>query len=344
MKKYNVLIVDDSAFMRKAITKLIEQDEKLHVVGIARNGIDAIEKINRLKPDVITLDIDMPEMDGITALRKIMVECPLPVIMLSNVEYHEATTSINCIQMGAVDFFVKDRLFNATAPEEVENFLEKIRTATQAKVQPTVEVKPFTPDSDELEVKSAEGLIIIGCSTGGPSALQSILPHFSKNFPLPIVVIQHMPKGFTKPLADRFNSICALNVKEVEYDGELLEPGNIYIAPAGFQTTITKRDHTYLLNLSEHSPIPTLYHPSVDVTLLSAAPLFQDKLVTAILTGMGQDGLLGSKEVKRYNGRILVEAEETCVVYGMPKVVFEEGIADLQTPLHNMYKSIMAYM
>ncbi|MCD8500975.1 MAG: CheB methylesterase domain-containing protein [Bacillaceae bacterium] len=187
----------------------------------------------------------------------------------------------------------------------------------------------------------SNGLIIIGCSTGGPSALQAILPKFPKDFTLPILVIQHMPKGFTKPLANRLHSLCSLPVKEVDLNGEPLVGGQVYIAPAGFQTIVRMKESKPYLKVIPYSPIPTLYNPSIDVTLLSAAPVFKEKLVTAILTGMGHDGLLGCKEVRGLNGKIIVEAEETCVVYGMPRVILEEGLADEQVGIHDMYESIV---
>lgn len=341
MKKINVLIVDDSAFMRKAISSLFEQDQELHVIGIARNGQDAIEKIIRLKPDVVTMDIDMPVMDGITALEKIMVQCPVPVVMLSNINPKEVKATISCTEIGAIDFFIKEKLFNGKDENEIKNFIENLKAAAEAKVIPKHEPMSH-PVSDQIPASQEKNdrLIIIGTSTGGPSALQAVLPHFNKTFPIPIVVIQHMPKGFTQPLADRFNSICKLRVKEVDQNGEELKAGTIYIAPAGYQTTITEKNNCYFLKVSPHSPIPTLYNPSVDVTLLSAAPIFKEKLLSVILTGMGQDGLLGCKDVKNENGTILVQSEDTCVVYGMPKVVYEEGIANSQIPIEQMYEAI----
>ncbi|MDE5415541.1 chemotaxis-specific protein-glutamate methyltransferase CheB [Alkalihalobacterium chitinilyticum] len=345
MKKYGVLVVDDSAFMRRAIGQVIEQHEELYVVGIARNGKDAIEKVKRLQPAVVTLDIEMPEMDGLEALEIIMNECPVPVVMLTNASADTASPSITSIELGAVDFIVKEKLFNQASLETINSFWERIEVAIRANVKPkkprsTAEALPVALKAhSKLTFSKHVELLVIGCSTGGPAALQEILPYFENGLPFPVVVVQHMPKGFTKPLADRFNSICHLPVKEAE-DQEVLMPGNIYIAPAGLQTTIKKDGHGAIFDLTEDAAIDTLYHPSVDVTLLSATSIYKEKLLTVILTGMGQDGLLGCKQVKENKGKIIVEAESTCVVYGMPRVVYEAGLADKQAPITNIVSAI----
>lgn len=187
-------------------------------------------------------------------------------------------------------------------------------------------------------------LLIIGCSTGGPSALQTILPRFPEDTHVPIIVLQHMPPGFTKPLAERFDNICRLRVKEAE-NGDILKAGNIYIAPAGYQTFIDKKkDGSVTLRIEDCPSIDTLYKPSIDVTLDSAAPVFKERLLSVILTGMGNDGLLGCGAVKKYNGKIIVEAEESCIVYGMPKAVYEAGLADIQVPLSDIFHEIMLHI
>ncbi|MFV8829054.1 chemotaxis-specific protein-glutamate methyltransferase CheB [Alkalihalobacterium sp. APHAB7] len=346
MKKYGVLVVDDSAFMRKAIGQVIEQHEELYVVGIARNGKDAIEKVKRLQPAVVTLDIEMPEMDGLEALEIIMNECPVPVVMLTNASADTASASITSIELGAVDFIIKEKLFPQASIETLTVFWESLEVAICSNVQR----KKLQTTHEELPIRSVKrknkpllsenlDLLIIGCSTGGPAALQSILPYFENGLSFPIVVVQHMPKGFTRPLAERFDSICHLIVKEAEHE-EVLVPGTIYIAPAGLQTTIKKDGHEAFFHLAEDAPIETLYHPSVDVTLLSASSIYKEKLLTVILTGMGQDGLIGCKQVRENQGKIIVESESTCVVYGMPRVVYEAGLADKQAPITSIVSTI----
>lgn len=192
--------------------------------------------------------------------------------------------------------------------------------------------------------KSRIELIIIGTSTGGPSALQWVLPKFASDFQVPILVLQHMSPGFTKAFADRFNALCKLHVKEAE-DGDLLEAGTIYIAPSGYQTLIEKyHDGGRWIKIHEESPNSSLYSPCVDVTLYSAAPIYEDRLLVVILTGMGSDGLEGCKRVKEHQGLVVVEARESCVVYGMPKAVLEAGLADRQSPLSSVYSTIMSFI
>lgn len=351
MRQYGVLVVDDSSFMRRCISLLIEKDQQFFVIGIARNGAEAIEKVQRLKPDIVTMDVEMPEMDGITALQEIMKICPVPVVMLSNYTEEGTKTTIRALELGAIDFFLKSELIKEDVKQEViYEFLNKLKTIVERAKIPTQEIRV----SDENVIKPMENrtivksnladILIIGCSTGGPSALQSILPRFQKDIRVPIIVLQHMPPGFTKPLAERFNTICNLHVKEAE-DGDILEAGNIYIAPAGFQTFLYRNaDGKVALKVEDYSAAEIIYKPSINITLDSAAPIFKDRLLSVILTGMGNDGLVGCESVKKYNGHVIVEAEESCIVYGMPKAVFEAGLADIQVPLSNIYQKIMLYI
>jgi len=351
MQRYGVLVVDDSSFMRKSICLIIEKDPQFFVAGIARNGSDAIEKVQRLKPAIVTMDVEMPEMDGITALEKIMETCPVPMVMLSNYTEEGAEVTIRALELGAIDFFLKSELIKEDVKQEViDEFLRRLKTITESAKIPPREVKvPGDKSIKSTERKSAArghlaDLLIIGTSTGGPAALQSILPYFPEDTRVPILVLQHMPPGFTKSLADRFDTFCNLHVKEAE-DGDILEAGNIYIAPAGFQTLLCKKiEGKVALKVEDSSDDKISYKPSVNVTLDSASPIYKERLLTVILTGMGNDGLDGSRSVKKYNGQVIVEAEESCVVYGMPKAVFEAGLADIQVPLSNIFDKIMLYI
>jgi len=348
MKRYGVLVVDDSAVIRKVLIQLIENDSHFFVLGYARNGEDALEKIKRLKPDVVTLDIEMPVMDGMETLKIIMREHPVPVVMISQPSLNEAETTLHSIELGAIDFFLKEELLENQTKESKLDFLQRLRVAAEAKVKGRAiekEVPVLDKKSNLATLKRNNeefDLLFIGTSTGGPSALQEILTRFPEEFHLPILVVQHMPPGFTKPLADRLNSLCQMRVKEAE-EGEELKAGTIYICPAGLQTTIQQQQGSgkKLIRLSTKSPITTLYKPSVDVTLLSMVQIYKGKLLTVILTGMGVDGTLGCEQVKRSGGTVLVESEETCVVYGMPKSVYEAGLADKQVSLTRMYDTII---
>jgi len=361
MQQYGVLVVDDSSFMRRCIRLIIEKDPQLFVVGIARNGIDAVEKVQRLKPDIVTMDIEMSEMDGMTALKEIMKICPVPVVMLSNRTGRDSEKIFQALELGAADFYLKSALLEDNVkPDVIGEFLDRLKAIAenvrktkneeQKKKAASKNVSEILDNimnmpEDLVEAKSGlSDLLIIGCSTGGPSALQAILPRFPKDTHVPIVVLQHMPPGFTKPLAERFDTICNLRVKEAE-DGEILEAGNIYIAPAGYQTFLDKKtDGTVVLKVEDCTTAETVYKPSINVTLKSAAPIYKERLLSVILTGMGNDGLIGCKTVKKYNGRVIVEAEESCIVYGMPKVVYEAGLADIQVPLSKIFNKIMNYI
>lgn len=344
MQQYGVLVVDDSAFMRRAISKILESDQHFFTVGAARNGQEAVEKVQRLRPDVVTMDVEMPEMNGLEALEQIQKVSSVPVVMLSSFTDEGTQATLDALELGAVDFFLKSALIkDPVEPEFVKDFILRVKAAAGAK-SPVATRTIHHAEQVEKQKEPLLDLVIIGTSTGGPSALQAVLPRFTHDFPVPILVVQHMPPGFTQPLAQRFNNICQLQVKEAE-DGDLLEPGTIFIAPSGFQTLVEERTNgSKRLKIQTESPIPTLYKPSVDVTLLSAAPIFGDRLLSVILTGMGVDGLEGCKKVKEHQGRVIVEAEESCVVYGMPKAVFEAGYADRQSVLSSIYPLILSHI
>jgi two-component system chemotaxis response regulator CheB len=360
VRKYGVLVVDDSAFMRRAVGLLIERDPALYVAGIARNGVEALDKLERLSPDVITMDVAMPVMDGLQALEKIMRERPVPVVMLSSQTGAGTKSTIRALELGAVDFFLKESLV-ADAPDEeaLRDFHTRLKIAATAKVAggapaagpavvagPTVHTAPEKASAASRGVRKsgapAYDLLVIGCSTGGPSALQAILPRIPEDYPAAVLVVQHMPPGFTGALAERFNTICKLRVKEAE-EGDPLRAGTIYFAPSGFQTTARKlADGRVVLHVDEEPDM--LYRPSVNVTLRSVAPVYRNRMLAVVLTGMGQDGLEGCRRVKANGGLVLTEAEQSCVVYGMPKAVYEAGLADAQAELPAMFSSIMAFL
>ncbi|CEG25880.1 protein-glutamate methylesterase/protein-glutamine glutaminase [Bacillus sp. B-jedd] len=344
MKQYGILVVDDSAFMRRAISQIIEQDSQFFVMAIARNGVEAVEKVQRLKPDLVTMDVEMPEMNGIIALSKIMKAAPVPVVMLSSRTGEGARETIQALEQGAVDFFLKDSLLKDQNGELKQEFLQRLKGILAGKL-PSVNPEPVQHHVKEQKLsKQDKDVIIIGCSTGGPSALQTILPRFPKDFSLPVVVAQHMPQGFTKHLAERFNSLCNLTVKEAE-DGEGVSAGTIYIAPSGFQTRFHRNpDGSIVFKVADEKGSKALYKPAIDITLSSAAPIFNKRLLSVILTGMGVDGTYGCGLVKKHGGTVLVEAEESCVVYGMPKSVYEAGHADSQYELSKIFQGILSFI
>ncbi|MBT2657791.1 chemotaxis response regulator protein-glutamate methylesterase [Bacillus sp. ISL-18] len=345
MKQYGVLVVDDSAFMRRAISLILEKDSQFFVIGIARNGIEAIEKVQRLQPDLVTMDVEMPEMNGLQALKQIMKTSPVPVVMLSSRTGEGAYETLQALESGAVDFFLKDSLIKVRDDQEkVQEFLHRLKGIAEAKLPRKIEVAPSQKRVIKKSGQRQTDLVFIGCSTGGPSALQTILPRIPEDFPVPVVVAQHMPLGFTKPLADRFNNLCKLRVMEAQ-SGQTVEVGNIYIAPSGFQTQFERKaDGSIVFRIEKQEGVKALYKPCVDITLHSAAPIYRDRLLTVILTGMGVDGMQGCGLVKKYGGHVFVEAEESCVVYGMPKAVLEAGYADKQFLLSRMHQEIISFV
>lgn len=365
MKKFNILVVDDSAYMRKLITQKLEEDPVFSVVGIARDGLEAIEKVKRLKPDLVTMDIEMPKLNGIEALQKIMEDSPVPVVMLSSRTVEGAKDTIRALEIGAIDFFLKDTLINSeVSNKQVQEFFMRLKgilkadrlinkpvTRTRTVEKPVVlkqpiekpVIRPQIVEPRSISHKQVD-LVFIGCSTGGPSALQAILPHFTEDFPVPIVVAQHMPPGFTKPLADRFDTLCHIKVNEIQ-DGQVMQAGNIYIAPSGYQTRFEKRqDGKVIFRVDNETKTQALYKPCIDISLTSAAPIFKDRLLSVILTGMGVDGMQGCGLVKEFQGTVFVEAEQSCVVYGMPRAVKEAGHADGQYILSQMYQEINSFV
>lgn len=342
MKQYGVLVVDDSAFMRRAISLMLETDPRFLVVGIARNGVEAVEKVERLKPDLVTMDIEMPELNGLEALEKIMKKNPVPVVMISSRTGEGARETLQALSLGAVDFFLKENLIrNINGEDQSKEFLQRLAGIVEAKLPTIYQEYSHSKNQNRNDTQKNTELIFIGCSTGGPKALQAILPGFPKEFPIPIVVAQHMPPGFTKHLAERFDSMCQMDVKEAQNDKEV-KPGTIYICPSGYQTRFEKTEGKLIFKVEDCHDVNELYKPSIDITLSSAAPIVCDRLLAVILTGMGVDGAKGSGLVKKYHGKVFVESEESCTVYGMPRAVMEAGHADGQYVLSQMYNKIIS--
>lgn len=357
MQKVRVLVVDDSAFMRKAIAIMLESDPEIEVVGMAHNGEDGIEMAAKLKPDLITLDIEMPRMDGLTALRRIMEENPTPVMMISSLTTEGAAATLEALSLGAVDFIPKQLSYVALDIVKIKDeLLSKVKhiarnrprrpgnTIRQAapitKLSKTIAVHDNS-DNIAKKPKKRINIIAIGTSTGGPPALQEIIPHLPKNLPVPVTVVQHMPATFTKSLAERLNSISKVEVKEAEH-GEALVPGTVYIAQGGKHMTVRFSSTAYSIFLSDE-PSTTLHRPAVDVMVKSVAESYGSAVLGVILTGMGSDGLEGMRLVKQKGGVVLAQNEESCVVYGMPRAVVENKLADKVLPLENVAAEIISY-
>lgn len=342
-----VLVVDDSAFMRKSISIMLESDPDIQVIATARDGEEGCALVKKLAPDIVTLDIEMPKMDGLTALKKIMAENPTSVIMISSLTNEGAEATIKAFEYGAVDFIPKElsyvniniikikedlthkikEIYKQNALRNRLNRLQSIRLRTHTTVAPPIK----TAAESELKQRNFRA-IAMGISTGGPLSLQKVLPKISKNINCPIFLVQHMPPKFTASLAVRLNSISEIEVKEAA-DNDVVKNNCVYIAPGGFHMTLKKNSFgSILINIS-HSPENTLHKPCVDVMVESVANFYGKSTLGVIMTGMGKDGLEGIKKVKEFGGSCIAQDEESCVVYGMPKAIVDANLADIIAPL-----------
>ncbi|HOD77632.1 MAG TPA: chemotaxis response regulator protein-glutamate methylesterase [Syntrophorhabdus sp.] len=336
-----VIVVDDSSFMRSILTRMLEKDKDIKVVETAANGEEAIDKIERVKPDVVTLDIEMPVMNGIEALTKIMATNPVPVIVLSALTREGAEVTMEALNLGACDFMTKDISDGplGMASKEAE-LIGKVKDVAKRKFSFLVRrlellKRPVLINRDK---RSKHAVLSIGASTGGPPALQHILTSFPQNFPVPIVIAQHMPKLFTQSFARRLNGLSQIEVKEAE-DKEPLRPGLALIAPGDVHMGLKKNGKDITVDFVKDAQY--VYRPSVDHLMFSTAQIYDSSAIGVILTGMGNDGLVGLKELKRRNGFVIAQDEETCVVFGMPKAVINANIADVVLPIERISEEII---
>ncbi|MCG6574603.1 chemotaxis response regulator protein-glutamate methylesterase [Pseudomonas sp. AF32] len=354
-----VLVVDDSGFFRRRVSEILSADTSIQVVGTATNGKEAIDQALALKPDVITMDYEMPMMDGITAVRHIMQRCPTPVLMFSSLTHEGARVTLDALDAGAVDFLPKNFEDISRNPDKVRQLLcEKVHSISRSNRRVSAYSPPasapvaapapapapsssFSPSaaptrsapapvrsapvtaSSPAPKRKAYKLVAIGTSTGGPVALQRVLTQLPANFPAPIVLIQHMPAAFTKAFAERLDKLCRISVKEAE-DGDILRPGLALLAPGGKQMMIDGRGAVKILPGDERLN----YKPCVDITFGSAAKSYGDKVLAVVLTGMGADGREGARLLKQGGSTIWAQDEASCVIYGMPMAIVKADLAD----------------
>ncbi|MDX1451887.1 MAG: chemotaxis response regulator protein-glutamate methylesterase [Oleiphilaceae bacterium] len=371
-----VLVVDDSAFFRKRVCEILESVPDIKVVGTAANGREAIELTKRLKPDVITMDYEMPVMDGVTAVRHIMQEAPTPILMFSSLSYEGARVTLDALEAGAVDFLPKNFEDIARDASKMQQVLRKrILTIAKPKTaavaapqatpeehapvseQKTREQKPVTPQTRSSapasqpararsagasgkRIKHAVDLLAIGTSTGGPIALQKILSRLPANLPVPILLIQHMPATFTPAFAERLNTLSQLTVKHAE-DGDILRRGVAYLAPGGKQMLVNGGGAQHQIRILPGDERLT-YKPCVDVTFGSAAKSFPGKVLAIVLTGMGADGREGCRMLKRGGSTVWTQSEKSCVIYGMPMAVDKAGYSDESIDISDMADRIVS--
>lgn len=376
-----VLVVDDSAFVRRSLTTILEKDKDITVTATASNGEEAIEMVRRHDPDVITMDVEMPRMDGLTALQRIMSEMPCPVIMVSSLTREGADTTLRALELGALDYIPK--LSSGALPDLAKldaELCSKVKTLARRKAfmrlvfsrnkpqtngcrpRPTLSPAPVAASASTAASASAAGTaltaaaarplpqvsgrqmydaVAIGVSTGGPPAVQKVLSCLPENFPVPILIAQHMPAAFTGPFAKRLDAQCAISVKEAEAI-ERLKGGTAYICPGGKHLRLETRGGM-LTGVVTEEPKEALYKPSANVLMETAAIALGKRALGVILTGMGSDGLEGTKVLKEKGGRAIAQSEASCVVYGMPKAIVDAKLADEIVDIEDMAGAILAH-
>ncbi len=319
--------------MQKVLSDLLQMDPWIKVVGTARDGEEALTKIAVLHPDVVTMDIEMPRMNGLTAVRRIMETNPVPVVMISALTQREAQLTLKALEYGAVDYVPKlSGQISLNMDTVKDELISKIKTAASAKAR---QIKPIVEENLPSPACNSDRIIFIAASTGGPPAITSVLKNLPQD-PPPILIVQHMPKGVTKLFADGLNSECKFKVKEAE-DGDMIQEGLALIAPGGFHMVVTKEDKIVLTR----DPPVNYVRPAADVTMFSLAEVYGHKNVGVILTGMGSDGAKGIAAIKAKGGVTIAQDEKTSVVYGMPKVAFDTGCVDVVASLELIPKEIM---
>lgn len=344
-REIRVLVVDDSSYMRYLISKILMSHPQIEVIDTARDGIEALEKIKELKPDVVTLDIEMPKLDGIGVLEKLNEEkIFLPVVVLSKLAEDGAEATLKALELGAVDFILKPKGTEALTLDKVKKeLIQKVKIFS--KVDPG-KIRYFSGEirerkkvlkelfkRKELELKK---VIVIAASTGGPTALGEIIPKFPEDLPACILIIQHMPPNFTKSLASRLNLISKIEVKEAE-QRDKIEPGIAFVAPGGYHMKINDKG---FIKLTKEPPVNGV-RPSADVTIECAARIYRERAIGVILTGMGFDGTRGGYLLKKAGGKTIAEDIKTSVVEGMPSSLIKSGNADIVAPIDKVAEEIM---
>ncbi|MGL1955932.1 MAG: chemotaxis response regulator protein-glutamate methylesterase [Colwellia sp.] len=375
---YKVLVVDDSSFFRRRVTDILNKDAQLEVIDVAVNGQEAVDKAKSLKPDVITMDIEMPVLNGIAAVKQIMKNSPTAILMFSSLTHQGAKSTLDALEAGALDFLPKKFSEIAKSSDEAGSLLRqrvvqiaKKRDVTRSRLSSSSRInnvvdtpkttrsnsRPVSNTSTVLKsptqdkpaslspaVSKSSGknykLLAIGTSTGGPVALQKVLVQLPQNFPLPIIIVQHMPAAFTLAFANRLNSLCKITVKEAA-EGDVLKPGCAYLAPGGRQMVLTGTENAPKIKILNDDSVKITFKPSVDISFGSAAKVFAGDVLGVILTGMGADGREGSRMLKAKGATIWAQDEQSCVVYGMPQAVHVAGISQLSLSLDTIASSIL---
>jgi two-component system chemotaxis response regulator CheB len=340
--RVRVLIVDDSAYVRKVVSQMLSRSPSIEVVGTARDGLEALERVEELQPDVVTCDLIMPALDGVGFVREQMTRRPMPIVIVS-VASEAGELVLNALDAGAVDFIQKptalasDRLL-----EMSDDLIAKVRTAAASRVR-AVSVAPATSRQvDALVTRGAFDIVVIGISTGGPQALRSLIPRLPAVLPVPVAIVLHMPVGYTELYAQKLNEVSPLTVREAE-QGLVLGAGLVLIAPAGRHLSVRRNGVGVRAHL-DVKPLDAPYRPSVDILFQSAADVYGSRVLAVVMTGMGSDGRDGAAWIKAKGGTVITESEDSCVVYGMPRSIDEAGLSDRSISLDGMADAILGYL
>lgn len=349
MRKIRVLIVDDSPFIQKALLRMFESESEIEVAGVAKDGKEAVEKVISLDPDVITLDIMMPGIDGIETLKIIMEKKPTPVLMLSQYTREGAELTLTALELGAMDFVDKSSTGLMDFSKLAKEIITKIKAIAGSKPHPAL-IPPLARRNTESSKGGYKGkgiidVVAVGTSTGGPPALQTLLPKFPADINFGLLIVQHMPPGFTGPLARRLDALCDIHVKEAE-DGDRVEPGLALIAPSGLHMTVKKIRNLDFGSIEgkiklDLEPLSAIHRPSVDMLFQSVAKHYGCRAIGVILTGMGSDGAKGIQMIKEHGGLTFAQDEATSTIFGMPRVAIERGIVDKAVPITSMAEEIL---
>lgn len=343
INKIRVLVVDDSFLMRRIITDIINSDSSLEVVDEAKNGKEALEKVLAVRPDVVTLDVKLPLLDGITVLEEIMRKQPTRVVMLSAYTREGTSATIRALELGAIDFIAKPSgEISLDLPMLKEEIISKIKLASTIDLDKFLSISKHphvTLICREERLLVLKKLVVIAASTGGPKAILDIMQDIPANIPATFLIVQHIPQGFTSSFAERISWQSRIKTKEAE-EGDVILPAKAFIAPAGYHLVLEREKEQLKVRLNQEGLV-NFVRPSADVTMTSVAQEFGKDAIGVILTGMGRDGLEGAREIKGKGGLIIVQDEATSVVWGMPKMIYGAGLADKVLPLHEIPKAIM---
>jgi two-component system chemotaxis response regulator CheB len=341
MNIVRVLVVDDSAYVRKVVKQMLLRSPFIEVVGTARDGAEALEQVAELNPDVVTCDLNMPQMDGTAFVREQMARRPVPIIIIS-VAGHAGEAVLAALDAGAIDFVQKPTALATDKLLDIaDELVEKVKAAAQSPLRERRIIPEMLPPLvAPPRAKGRVEILLIGTSTGGPQALKVVVPRLPADFPVPVALVLHMPLGYTETYAQKLNEMSALTVVEAKGDEEV-RPGMVFLAPAGRHLTFRRDDDGIVRTCLELRPLDTPHRPSVDVLFRSAAQTFGPAVLGVVMTGMGADGREGSAWIKANGGQIVTEAEETCVVYGMPRSVVEAGLSDESVAVDGLAEAIM---